>query len=253
MEQSLNRQNVAIVLVETSYPGNIGSVARAMTNMGFEDLRLVNPLTDHRGEDARKLAHGCHDFLERAHVYPTLEAAVQGCSLVVATSHKSIRYNQKSFTARELGRELIPYCEENKVALVFGREQSGLTNTEINFCSWLVSIPSASSYPSLNLSQAVMLLCYELFMTSLAVPDPKIAKLAESKELEHFLGYVHRTLELAGFHHKNNRPEIFLGTLRRVLTRRKLEVNDLNVFYKLFQQIETLAQNLKSEDPAKEL
>ncbi|NUM34117.1 MAG: RNA methyltransferase [Candidatus Brocadiae bacterium] len=249
--QKLNCSNIVVVLVETKTAGNIGSVSRAMTNMGFDDLRLVNPLTDHLSDQAKMLAHGCNEFLEKIKVFPTLETAIQDCSLVLGTSHKPVRYNQKSFAAREIGNTLVSYCEKNKVAIVFGREDCGLSNDEINLCSWLVNIPSAREYPSLNLSQAVMLICYELYMSSLPTLEQEIPEFAKYEDIERFLAYITKILDSLGFHHKNNRSEIFVGTLRRVLTRIGIDAKDLKVFYKLFEQIESAtkckAQN--SENP----
>lgn len=127
------------------------------------------------------------------------------------------------------------------MAIVFGREDCGLSNSEINLCTWLVNIPSAREYPSLNLSQAVMLICYELYMASLPISPQETLEFAKYEDIERFLTYVEGILVSLGFHHKNNRSEIFVGTLRRVLTRIGIESKDLKVFYKLFEQVDALA------------
>ena len=162
---TLNFDNIAIVLVETITPGNIGAVSRAMKNMGFSDLRLVNPKRNHLNDEAQKLAHGALDVLEQAKIFSSIEEATSDCTTIVATSHKPIRYKIRSYTAREIGTHLIPLCEKNKAAILFGREDSGLNNEEIKLGSYLVNIPTYREYPAINLSKAVMLICYELFMT----------------------------------------------------------------------------------------
>lgn len=225
--------------------GNIGSVARAMTNMGLHDLRLVHPIADPQAEEAKKLAHGANELLSHAKNYTTLAEAISDCSLAVATSHKPARYHQESCQVYELGTKLAPYCQNNKAAILFGRENHGLSNEEVNCCAWLVHIPTAVDYPSLNLAQAVMVICYELFLASIpesATPQPK---LAATKDVEHFLHYTKELLDLVGFQHKNNRPELFIGILRRIFMRIGLENRDLNALYKLFRQFHTLAQTQK--------
>jgi len=233
----LNRDNIAIVLVQPITAGNIGSIARAMTNMGFSDLRLVQPVADHTSEDAQKLAHGSTELLFQAKTYETIQEAVSDCVLSIATSHKPIRDNQESYLARDIGPKLIPYCEQNKVAILFGTEPKGLSNEEIAFCTWCTHIPAARDYPSLNLAQAVMLICYELFLTSVPSQNSPYPKFASSLEIEKFLEYLENLLELVGFQHKNERPELFLGILRRTFTKIGLENRELRTFYKLFEQV----------------
>ncbi len=237
------RDNIAIVLVEPITPGNIGSVARAMTNMGFNDLRLVHPIANPKAEEAYMLAHGATKLLEQAKIFDTLDEAVADCAFLVATSHKVNRDHKDSFTARELGRKLIPYCQNNKVAILFGREPSGLSNEEINRCVWLTHIPAAVSYPSLNLSQAVMIVCYELFLTSMDSSSVVLPKFVTDQELERFLQNAQQTLDLLGFQHKNEKPELFIGIMRRIFTRVGLENRDINALYKMFNEFRYLAQN----------
>lgn len=234
--ERLNCENVAIVLVETLTAGNIGAVARAMLNMGFSDLRLINPKADHLSEKARWMAHGSEEILEHARVFPSFEEAVADCCLLVASSHKKVRNSQHSISARHLGPKLVPYCIHNKVAILFGREDHGLTNEEVNLCTWLVNIPAASAYPSLNLAQAVMLLCYELYMTAIPEPVNPMPKLVGNKAMEMFYDNVLEILNDSGFRHKNERTEVFIGCLRRIFGRTGFEERELRVMYKLFNQ-----------------
>lgn len=241
---TLNLHNIAIVLVETISPGNIGAVARATKNMGISDLRLVKPKRDPLNEEARKLAHGAIDTLEAAKIFDNLNEAISDCSTVIATSHKSIRYKIQSYSVRDIGKQLIPYCANNKVAILFGREDIGLHNEEIKECSFLVNIPTFRDYPAINLSKAVMLTCYELFMTTQEQSQQThYPKLVEQNKMENFYDVVLRMINSAGFRHKNNDPSIFMGSLRRIFGRTGLDEHEMAVLIKLFSQFTYVDQN----------
>lgn len=234
---TLNLDNIAIVLVETITPGNIGAVARAVKNMGISDLRLVKPKRDHLSEDARKLAHGAIDMLESSRVFSSIDEAISDCSTVLATSHDTVRYKIEGHNVREIGEVLIPYCATNKVAILFGREDIGLHNEEIKKCSFLIHIPTFRDYPAINLSKAVMLVCYELFMTTKTKRENiSHPELVNNERMENFYSVVLRMIDSAGFRHKNNDPSIFMGSLRRIFGRTGLEEHEMAVLIKLFSQ-----------------
>lgn len=239
---TLNLDNIVIVLVETISPGNVGSVARAIKNMGISNLRLVNPKRDHLNEEARRLAHGALDTLEQAKVFSSISDAISDCTTVVATSHKPVRYKIRSYTAREIGPFLIPYCTENKVAILFGREDHGLNNDEIKLGSYLLNIPTYRDYPAINLSKAVMLVCYELFMTTSNTTFTH-SKLKTQEEMEKFYGIVLRMINQAGFRHKNNDPSIFMSAVKRIFNRSGLEEHEMSILIKLFSQFDYLDRN----------
>jgi len=163
---SLYPPNISFVLVEPLTAGNIGSAARAIKNMGFSSLRIVNPKCSLAEPELFWLAHGAKDIVEGAQVFATLQEAVADCSTLVGTSHKARRHDKFCATPRELGPKITEISQENRIAIIFGRENHGLSNDEIDLCHWIVNIPAATFHPSLNLAQAVMLVCYELFMTS---------------------------------------------------------------------------------------
>jgi len=153
---------VSFILVEPAVPENVGAAARAIKTMGFNDLRLVNPC-DHLDMKARMLAHASNDILENATVHQTLEDAIKDIDFVFATSAKQ----------RWVKLDIIP-CNEitnfieqkgntiSSIAIVFGREESGLTNEEIALCHRVSTIPLKTLYPSLNLAQSVMIYAYTL-------------------------------------------------------------------------------------------
>jgi tRNA/rRNA methyltransferase len=150
------------ILVSPAVPGNVGAAARAMKTMGFSDLRLVNPC-DHLSTEALMLAHGANDILQAAKVYKDFEQALTDLDFVIGTTAKNRRVKNDFHLPREL-----PDILSNKkgsvrrAGLVFGREESGLRNEEMELCDLLSTVPMAGGYPSLNLSQAVMLYAWEL-------------------------------------------------------------------------------------------
>ncbi len=152
--------NIRIVLVEPAGPLNVGSVARVMKNMGLHQLVLVNPQCDHLGEEARLMAVRAADILETAKVVETLPAALVGCVRAIATTGDDGRSLP---TPLEEPAEALPWLLEAPSALIFGREDCGLTNAELNRAQRLIRIPSSDAYTSLNLAQAVAICCYELY------------------------------------------------------------------------------------------
>ena len=158
------KDNITFVLVEPREPGNIGASARALKNMGFRKLALVNPppvITD----DARWLAHNALDILESALSYPTLADAIRESAVVVGTTRRTGRKRGAIFTAHEGARRIADIARGNTVALLFGREDRGLFNDEVDECGFLITIPANREHPSLNLVQAVLIMAYELAKT----------------------------------------------------------------------------------------
>ncbi|GHC14758.1 tRNA (cytidine/uridine-2'-O-)-methyltransferase TrmJ [Kushneria pakistanensis] len=162
-EHSSTLENIRIVLVQTWHPGNIGAAARAMRTMGLEQLVLVNPRR-FPDEEATRMAAGGESLLEKARVVESLEEAVADCGAVVGLSARLRNLPLPQFEeGDEMARALIPLAEEMPVALVFGRERSGLTNDEIACCTHQLSLPANPDYPILNLSQAVQVCAHELY------------------------------------------------------------------------------------------
>ena len=160
--------NICFILVEPAVPGNIGASARAIKTMGFKRLRLVNP-SDHLGKEARMLAHASGEILENAKVYTGLEKALSDLDLSIATSART-RDARFEFHINTKLPEIIRHKGNTvkNIGLVFGREESGLSNDEIKMCDLVSTVPLKQSYPSLNLSQAVMIYAYCL--SDLAMP-----------------------------------------------------------------------------------
>lgn len=169
--------NIRIVLINTHHPGNIGAAARAMKNMGLTRLYLVDPL-DFPSFEASQRASSATDVLSNAVVVDTLAEALKGCSLVCGTTARLRSVKWPQVDARECGEVLHIESEQHEVALVFGRERSGLTNDELELCQTLVNIPTAEAYSSLNISQAVQVLSYEILMASQQAKPRSVASAA---------------------------------------------------------------------------
>src|SRR5919108_6040479 len=175
--------NIRVVLVEPQHAGNIGGVARAMKNMALSRLVLVNP-ADHLAMEARMMAMHALDILQQAQVVDTLSQAVAGAGYVVGPTRRLGKARQAQHTSRTIAPLLLELAGSNPVALVFGREDSGLSNDELARCHELISIPAHPTFGSLNLAQAVLLVCYELYVSTATQPRVSPPMLATTAEVE---------------------------------------------------------------------
>ena len=165
--------NIRIVLVNTSHPGNIGGAARALKNMGLSRLYLVAP-KEFPADKAVWRAAGAQDVLENAVVVDTLDEAIGDCGLVVGTSARGRRIPWPIVNPRECGERTWSEAKQHEVAVIFGREDRGLTNDELHKCNYHVHIPSNEEYSSLNLAAAVQVVAYEIRMAWLADEEGKL-------------------------------------------------------------------------------
>ncbi|MFP4137315.1 MAG: RNA methyltransferase [Halomonas sp.] len=198
--------NIRIVLVQTFHPGNIGASARAMKTMGLTNLVLVKPRR-FPDPEATRLAAGAEDLVEGARVVESLADAVTDCVQVVGASARLRSLPLPHFDEPDaMARELVEHAAQDPVALVFGRERSGLTNGEIRLCSHQVSIPANPDYGILNLSQAVQVLAYEAFTAWRRRPAsgyrpvlPAAERRPSREQLAHFHAHLARVMQGSGF------------------------------------------------------
>jgi len=226
--------NIRIVLVNTSHPGNIGAAARAMKNMGLSRLYLVEP-QKFPHDDAWWRAASARDVLENAVVVETLEEAVADCPLVVGTSARGRRIPWPLVTPRECGERAAVEAQSHEVAIIFGREDRGLTNEELQVCNYHVHIPTNPDYSSLNLGCAVQVLSYELRMAYLQGRDGQLPKFDEwdvppatSQAQEHYFKHLQETLEDLDFLQPGN-PRQTMTRLRRLYSRVRMDEMELNI------------------------
>ncbi|MBW2659025.1 MAG: TrmJ/YjtD family RNA methyltransferase [Deltaproteobacteria bacterium] len=194
MERSLLSQ-LAIVLVRPKYPGNIGATARIAWNMGIPNLVLVSDNLPERESMAQMATHKAAHLIDTMNVYPNLAEAVAPYSVIVGTTARRGRQRLMEKSPRELVKTIVPRLPNNRVALLFGPEDSGLTNDDLKYCHLLSAIPTAD-FSSLNLAQAVAIHCYELYYGVIhsqkdMLPAPR---LASSFELESMYSYLEKSL-----------------------------------------------------------
>ncbi|RDE83292.1 tRNA (cytosine(32)/uridine(32)-2'-O)-methyltransferase TrmJ [Haemophilus parahaemolyticus] len=250
--------HIQIVLVETSLPANIGSVARAMKTMGLSHLRLVEPKRP-LDEDAFALSAGAKDLLENAQTFASFDEAVADCQLVIGTSARLRHLQSSLIEPRICGELVVKRAEQGKVALVFGRERVGLTNEELLKCHYHLNFPTNLEYGSLNLAMAVQLAVYEVRMAYLsnqqAVENTqnfaKHRSLAEAEKdypnaeaLEHFYQHTERLYKALGF----IRNDAVMLKLRRLYQRAELETNELNLLRGMLTAVEC-GQKERSNNP----
>jgi len=231
-------ENIRIILVSTSHTGNIGSTARAMKTMGLSSLYLVNPVHEPDGQ-ASALAAGAGDVLANAKIVSTLEEAVSDCGLVVGTSARSRTHSWPMLGPRECGEKLIQEVTNYPVALVFGRENSGLSNEELQQCHFHMCIPANPEYSSLNLAAAVQTLCYEIRMAYLnqdALPSVE-EEYPLNSDLERFYAHLESTLLKTNFIIKNH-PGMVMTKLRRLFNRARPEAQELNILRGILASID---------------
>ncbi len=239
-------ENIRIVLVDPKYAGNIGSICRVMMNMGVTDLALVTPGEHLDWEEARKLAYNAEDLLDRLKTFQTLEEAVADCTVVAGTSARTGFYRDHAYLPREIAPVILDSAVHHKAALVFGREDKGLFNEEIAVCTHIINIPSSELYRSLNLSHAVMVCCYELFLLannpSYAPPEECSSEANGQMRERLYEAWSSMMLE-TGFCEKEKLDHMMLG-LRRIFSRGKLTENDARILLGLAKQSRWVAKEV---------
>lgn len=237
--------DICIILVETQNPGNVGMVCRAMKNMGLSRLRLINPCkTD--DPEALKFAVSARDLLEKAEVYPSLREALGDCVFSVATTRRHGKYRQEISTPEEIAEKIKGSQGLGRVAIVFGREDSGLTTSEVALCRWHATIPTADELGSLNLAQAVLIFVYELFLAGemrMARPERQPAP---GEEVETLYDHMERALLHIGFLNPQN-PGHIMRTLRRIFARAELDSREVAVLRGMMAQIDWAADGFKGK------
>ena len=231
---------VKVVLVGTTHPGNIGAAARAIKNMGIFNLALVKP-KEFPSDIAIYRSKAAKDILENAEIYENLEDAIAGCKLIVGTSARARSVPWPVFNPRDAAEEMRKISKQGNVAIVFGREDRGLTNDELGLCNFHVHIPSDPKYSSLNLSQAVQILAYEI---RLAYSKDEVINevkwdvdLANNEQTERLIDHMEELMQDVEFYDVEN-PRKLLLRVRRFFKRSEIDVMEANIFRGLFSAIQ---------------
>jgi len=228
--------NISIILVDTKTPANIGAAARCMMNAGLSRLILVNPPRD-RNNDAVKLAAGADAVLDNAETFFSLREAVHGHGLVVGTSRHSGRLRKNVRTPREMAAAIGPLLANNRVAVVFGNEINGLDNDDLALCQDIVTIPSSDAFPSLNLSHAVMIVAYELFIATCELSQSSTPELALAEDRENFYLHLQKTLQNIGFLERDH-PGRMMSSLRNIFGRSRLDSREVKILRGILAEID---------------
>lgn len=223
--------HIRIVLLNTTHPGNIGATARAMKVMGLANLHMVQPKLFPSAE-ATAMASGADDLLQRAVIHASLEAALEGCTLVLGTSARLRSLPMPQMDMRSAAHSILTEHRGQAVAILFGQERAGLTNDEIQRCHQLVHIDTNPDYGSLNLAQAVQVMAYELRMAVIggagAVLPPSDWEPVDAGQMEMFFVHLEQTLLDIGFMNPEQ-PKRLMARMRRLFNRARPDQNELNI------------------------
>lgn len=257
------RDYVRVVMMETSHSGNIGAVARAMKNMGLGNLCLVNPRA-FPDETSYARAAGASDVLDRARVVSSLDEAIEDCVLVMGTSARGRKVPWPVMSPTDAARQVGDYQGKGEVALVFGRENNGLSNEELQRCHVHIHIPTNPDYSSLNVAMAVQVMCYEIRMEYLrglenSDSNPQLKAInspedpgwdvppATVSELEGFFGHLEDTLAGIDFHRRDN-PRQLMTRLRRLYQRARPDQMEVNILRGILSAVQKSASTSSAGD-----
>jgi tRNA/rRNA methyltransferase len=244
--------SVAFVLVRPISSGNIGAAARALKNMGFADLRLVAP-PNYDPRASLSMAVHAADVLASARIYPDLTAALNDRTVVVGTTARSGLYRAEQRPLREIAPALVALSDGNRVAIIFGPEDRGLTNDDLKQCHRLLTIPSASEYPSLNLAQAVMLVAYELRIASTSENGSSaLGEFAPAGEVDAMFERLARALVSIGFVPAEN-PDHIMFAIRAILGRSGIRSRELDILNGFARHVRWFAEGGHATIAAKRL
>lgn len=242
-------ENIYVVLVGITHPGNIGGAARAMRNMGLTQLRLVQPKRFPHAEATARASGAC-DVLANAQVYDNFAESIQDCHLVCGTSARSRNLNWSILTPRQSVEKILQTSQ--KVAIVFGREHAGLTNEELDHCHYLIQIPTMADFSSLNIAAAVQVIAYELRCTYLAMSQPveesvfiEEETLASAELMQLFYEHLRQTLIDIEFLDPTN-PRRLIRRLQRLYNRSQLTESEINILRGILTATQKQCQNRQS-------
>jgi tRNA/rRNA methyltransferase len=246
VSESTILDRICIVLVEPQSPGNVGMVCRAMKNMGLRHLRLVKGCRTDQS-DARRFAVAARDLLDEAVRYESLEEALADIEISVATTRRMGKYRQETMEPTEMVAKLRERMGASRVALVFGREDNGLSTDELALCRWQATIPTSDEYGSLNLAQAVLIFCYEVSRGLVPGVKAPEREMAATGELEVLYQHMEKTLYEIGFLDATN-PAHLMRTLRRIFARAELDTREVSVLRGMMSQMDWAIDAMKRRE-----
>ncbi len=228
---------IRIVLVEPSEPGNVGGVARSMTNMGINNMALVNA-PDIVNSDALRRASGAGRVLLESEHYPTLEKAVEDCTLVLATTSRKRSISWPTLLPDQAMEKAV--SQNARLAIVFGRERNGLGNAELDLCNYMIRIDVDERFPSMNLASAATILCHE-FRKALMNSENSFGKeeredLANREQVNGFMTHLEKALNMTEF--IDGRSSLLMRKLKRLFNRSQLTREEVNILRGILKSVE---------------
>lgn len=236
MAQSIRRENIAIVLHRPQIPENIGAAARAMRNMGLRRLIVVAPENFDMARVRMMATQGGLEIVEAMERQDDLPTALGPFNFVACTTARLGGQRQTIISPADLAQQLIPVSQENRIAVVFGPEDRGLSNEDIRYSHYLVNIPTAE-FSSLNLAQAVIVVCYELFKAQRREKTPFVPRLANRFELDAMYAQLADVLVRISYINPEN-PEYWINNLRRFFNRYPLRAKEVAIIRGICRQID---------------
>jgi len=240
-------KNISIVLYKPKYAGNIGSIARAAKNMGVGSIIIVGSSGFDREEMQQRSTHLAADVLDKIHYSENIVEALGKFNYIVGTTARLGKARGPFISPRAAAGDIVNISQKNKIALLFGPEDTGLANEELRLCHAVVTIPTSREFTSLNLSHAVMILCYEIFTASsgATITEEVAPKLARSQELEGMYGQIKTLLADIGFLNPEN-PDYWMMHLRRFFSRSSLLSREVGIIRGICRQLEWYAHHKKT-------
>ena len=237
--------HVTIILHRPRFPENIGAAVRAACNMGISRLMLVSPEDCDLTRILKMATHAAADLVENMEVQSDLRVALKPFHYIVGTTARTGGQRQELKTPREMAEKLVPICTNNRVALLFGPEDRGLTNAQLRYCHAVVTIPT-SDFSSLNLAQAVLILCYELMMAGDKPTNQFVPRLATRRELDGMYEHLKETFIKINFINLDN-PDYWMQNIRRFFSRIGLRARDVKIIRGICRQLDWYTQRKVEE------
>ena len=236
MSDRVNLDNISIVLLQPRYSENVGAAARAMRNMGIRQLVIVDPQNFDLSKALKLATHFASDIIEKSKFCPDLKEALSSFNYVVGTTARLGGQRQVVCTPLTLARNLIPISVKNRIAILFGPEDKGISNEDIRHCHALVNIPT-TEFSSLNLAQSVMILCYEIFIAGGEANEEFTPRMASRHELDGMYDQLKDILVRISYINSEN-PDYWLNHFRRFFTRLQLRAKEVNIIKGLCRQVD---------------
>jgi tRNA/rRNA methyltransferase len=240
-------KNISIVLYKPKYSGNIGSIARAAKNMGIDNLIIVGTSGFDREEMQQRSTHLAADVLDKIQYFENIGEALGKFNYIVGTTARLGKARGPFISPRAAADDIVNISQKNKIALLFGPEDTGLANDQLRLCHSVVTIPTSREFTSLNLSHAVMILCYEIFIASSGATKTQedVPTLARSQELEGMYGQIKTLLADIEFLNPEN-PDYWMMHLRRFFTRAGILSREVKLVRGICRQLTWYAHHKKT-------